>query len=67
VPKGQRMGSVALSVFRPNRSLISLKKNCQELLNATESVSEQVMFKSDKGTVFYDTAKLTVSERRWRN
>ena len=29
-------GSVALSVFRPNRSLISLKNNCRELLNATE-------------------------------
>jgi hypothetical protein len=33
---GGEEGSVALSVFHPNRSLISLKKNCQDLLNATE-------------------------------
>jgi len=33
---GTQVGSVALSVFHPNRSLISLKKNCQELLTATE-------------------------------
>ena len=35
-PRALTAGSVALSVFRPNCSLISLKINCQELLNATE-------------------------------